>query len=74
MSENCLCQLYGLSRHAGFLPVCAEKAPLVGGDKSARNEISVLIAGMSRAVRGEHHITVDIFKIGNFNMLTCTPF
>jgi len=27
----------------------------VGGDESARNEISILFAGMPRAVRGEHH-------------------
>ena len=37
------------------LPVCVEKAPPCGGDESARNEISILIAGMHRAVRGEHH-------------------
>jgi hypothetical protein len=31
------------------------KPRLVGGDESARNEISILIAGMPRAVRGQHH-------------------
>jgi hypothetical protein len=38
------------------LPVCADKAPPFGGDELARNEISLLIAGMPVAVLREHHI------------------
>jgi hypothetical protein len=38
------------------LPVCADKALPFGGDESARDEISVLIAGMPGALRREHHI------------------
>jgi len=30
------------------------KPCLVGGDESALHEISILIAGMPRAMRGEH--------------------
>ena len=36
------------------------KPRLVGGDESARNEISNLIAGMLRAVRGVHHIKTAV--------------
>ena len=39
-----------------FYRYVPRKPRLVGGDESARNEISILIAGMPRAVRGEHHI------------------
>jgi len=34
------------------------KAFGIGGDESARNEISILIAGMPRAVRREHHYSI----------------
>jgi hypothetical protein len=43
---------------ANFIGMCREspvpKAFGIGGDESARNEISILIAGMPRAVHGEH--------------------
>jgi hypothetical protein len=32
------------------------KAFGIGDDESARNEISILIAGMTRGVRGKHHM------------------
>jgi len=38
-----------------FYRYVPRKPPLVGGDESARNEISILIAGMPRVVRGQHH-------------------
>jgi hypothetical protein len=41
-----------------FYRYVPRKPRLVGGDESARNEISILIAaGMPRALRREHQIT-----------------
>jgi len=40
-----------LERFEILLTVCAEKIPSVGGNESAWNEISVLIAGMLRGYK-----------------------
>jgi hypothetical protein len=37
------------------LPVRAEKDSPCSGNEAARNEISILIAGMPRSLRGKHH-------------------
>jgi len=44
-----------LKKESAFDRYVPRKPRFIGGDESARNEISVLIAGMPRAVRGEHH-------------------
>jgi hypothetical protein len=41
---------------------------LQGGDESARNEISFLIAGMPRAVHGKHHFSSITASVGQTSL------